>query len=420
MRLILFSVLTCFVASGCATEKLGWPQFGGPDRDFRVPIGFAIKPWGTDGPTRLWSRSIGAGHSMVASDGRALFVTYRNDRDQEIVASVDPDNGQTIWERAYDAPLTPAADGQKHIVDFGIGPQSTPLVLDGRVYTVGFTGKLHCLDAATGSILWSHDLLNDFGGTFMEYGYSASPVAYRNLVILPVGGAGHSIMAFDRQTGRVVWKAGDFTCSHASPIVMTVGGRSHLVLYMASDVVGLSPGDGRIHWTFPHGRKDRKALCSPVALPGDRVYFVNDGFQPSSRVLQLSIDAGRVAVQELWSSREIKGGLFNPVRMGDLMYSQGNGRTSLMVFNTNTAKVYWHERGFERAKLVSTGRQLIVLDEEGVLMLGVPLPDRIEFVAKAKIMEYPAWAVPTLIGNRLFLRDSKNLVALELTPNEQM
>ena len=123
--------------------------------------------------------------------------------EHEVVIAMHAASGQTAWEYAYHAPITVNMSRAP-------GPRATPLVLAGAIYTVGATGRVHCLDKQTGTVIWSHDLFTEFKAHVQPEFYSASPLAYKNTLIVPVGAAGGSIMAFDLKTGAVVWKSLDF------------------------------------------------------------------------------------------------------------------------------------------------------------------------------------------------------------------
>jgi hypothetical protein len=164
----------------------GWTQWGGPNRNFTSDSKGLASSWPAAGPRKLWTYSIGDGYSGIAVDGGALYTMYRRPAklwqlgrvDQEVVVG-------------YDAPHLRNMDMQP-----GPGPDSMPMVIGDRLYSVGVTGKLHCLDKRTGKLLWSHDLYEEFHGTVLTYGYSCQPLAYGNTLILMVGGRGHALMAF--------------------------------------------------------------------------------------------------------------------------------------------------------------------------------------------------------------------------------
>src|SRR5262249_6492130 len=184
-------------SSGVASaQTASWPQWGGPQRNFMVEAKGLAESWPAGGPKRLWSRPLGEGHSSVVVDAERLYTMY-SQGEQEFVVALDAATGKTIWEKSYAAPPRGLE------LEFGKGPHSTPLITGNLLITVGVIGKLQAFEKQTGNLVWSHDLWQEYGGKRMGRGYSCSPLAYKNTVILTVGGAGQSLMAFDQKTGAV-------------------------------------------------------------------------------------------------------------------------------------------------------------------------------------------------------------------------
>jgi outer membrane protein assembly factor BamB len=164
-----------------------------------------------------------------------------------VVVALDPATGKTRWERTYEAPPVAGMN-----LEYGPGPHSTPLVVRDRVYAVGVTGKLRALDRKTGRPVWSRDLWNGLGGKVQDRGYSCSPLAYRDTIVLTVGGSGQAVVAFGQEDGRVVWKNGDFDPSPSTVALISVDGQDQLVLFHANGIAGLDPGSGAALWDHPH------------------------------------------------------------------------------------------------------------------------------------------------------------------------
>lgn len=209
-----------FASANCclSAHAQDWPQWGGPERDFKSTAKGLAARWPAQGPRRLWSRPLGAGHSAISAEAGRLYTLYRKD-EREVVIALDAKTGKTIWETVYGAPYLPKID-----MSYGDGPHATPLLAGNLLYTVGATAKLHCLDKFSGQVKWSHNLWREYNGTFIGVGYSSSPLLYRNTLIVQVGGAGQSVMAFDLHSGAVVWRAQDFKNSDASPLLITLDG----------------------------------------------------------------------------------------------------------------------------------------------------------------------------------------------------
>jgi outer membrane protein assembly factor BamB len=172
-------------SSAVATTP-GWPRWGGPGGDFKVVVAGLAESWPEDGPPVLWRRPLGAGYSAIAAVAGTLYTIYRDGED-DVVIALRADDGETVWEHRYRAPTR-----EGNSLEFGKGPHATPLILADRLVTLGYTGVLSCLDRKTGEPIWTHDLIPDFEGEVLEFGYSASPILQDGKVIVLVGGSRHA------------------------------------------------------------------------------------------------------------------------------------------------------------------------------------------------------------------------------------
>jgi outer membrane protein assembly factor BamB len=386
-----------------------WPQWGGPARDFKSSAKGLAASWPEGGPRKVWSRELGEGYSSVAVAGSRLYTMLRRG-EQEVVVALDAATGQTLWEYAYDAPFS-----REYSMENGPGPHSTPTVAGGRVFTTGATGKLHALDAARGKLLWAHDLMGEFKGTLRVNGYACSPVVYGDHVIVQVGGAGAAVVAFAQKDGAVVWKKHDFKNSSASPLVIRVDGQDQLVAFMYDTIVGLDPRGGDLLWSYPHQTEFGLNVSTPV-WGDDGLLFLSSSYGGGSRVLRLKSAGGRATVEEVWAHKLMRIHFGNVVRLGDTVYgSSGDfGTAPLTAVDVKTGKVLWRERGFARATFVAADGRLILLDEDGHLALATPTPEGLKLHSKVALLTGNAWTAPALAGTRLYVRDRRNVMALEL------
>ena len=279
-RAIAFLALLLFTTTTARAQSSDWAQWGGPQRNFKSDAKGLATTWPETGPRRLWQRELGDGYSAIAAEGGTLFTMYRKG-DNEVAIALDAATGKTIWEFSYAAPFSPEYD-----MSNGPGPHATPLVAGNMVFTSGATGKLHGLDKKTGKSLWSHDLLSEFHGTLRVNGYSCSPIAYKNEIVMMVGGQSSALVAFNQKDGAVIWKKHDFKNSTSSPIVINVDGQDQLVAFMYGEVVGVDPVDGSLLWSHPHPVEYGLNVSMPVWGP-DNLLFISSGYDGGSRVLKL-------------------------------------------------------------------------------------------------------------------------------------
>ncbi|MBI1826941.1 MAG: PQQ-like beta-propeller repeat protein [Planctomycetes bacterium] len=397
------------VALTAPSAHAQWPQWGGRDRNFAVESGKLSTAWSTEGPKKIWSHAFGPGYSSIVVDGGKLYAMYRA-ADDEVVAALDAESGKTLWEHKYAAPLPEGMDPQ-----FGKGPNSTPAVSGDRIYAAGVTGVLSCLDKNTGKIVWTTDLEKDQGVKGPHFGYSASPLVYKDSVIVSGGGAGHGMLAFDAATGKLRWAKQDFEDVYSSPILISVEGDDQIVLLAEAKVVGVSPKDGELVWSQPHENQWKTNISTPI-WGSDGILYVTSGGEAGSRGLKLKKKADKTEVEEVWATRKMAVGQGNTVRVGDMVYgsSGGDGPMFITAINAKTGALAWRERGFGKAMMLHGDGKLLILDEDGNLAIAEPTAESLKVISKSQVLKKPAWTAPTLVGTRLYVRDNEQIMALDL------
>lgn len=401
---VLIATIVCLL---CADLRAQWTQFGGPNQSFRVDDPGVAREWPSEGPRRVWSRKLGPGFSSIIAEGDRLYTMYRTGN-QEVVISLDAGTGETRWEYRYES--TPV---EGHLSEYGDGPNATPLFSEGRLYTIGVASVMHCLEAETGKKLWSHNLWRDFGGNTIVFGYSSSPIEYKNTVIVLVGGKEQSIVAFDKKDGRVVWKNLSFKNTFSTPRIMKICGEDQLVTFMTTEVIGADPLTGALKWQYPSVNEWKQNITMPILLDDDLLFA--SSYHAGTRGLRL-VKGEPFRVEELWSTRKVEFFYTNAVRIGDYIYgTSGDQAASLMsAINARTGKIAWRKRGFAPANLVALGNRLIIVDEDGYVALATPTPDGLTVHSKVRLLTPRVRTAPTIVGHMLYLRDAKRMLALDL------
>ena len=415
---VLILVFVAVLASPSPfTAAEGWPQFGGAERNFRVETS-SVGVWDGDGPKTLWERELGEGYSGIVASGGVLYTMYRplawlgmTTRDEEVAVAIDAATGKSLWEQRNPVEFLPSMR-----MEHGPGPHATPLLAGGRLFTAGVLGRLQALDPRTGKVLWSHELWKDLGGTEMDRGYSCSPLAWKDTVIVAVGGRGQALMAFDQKDGSVRWKAGSFVVSPSSPVIVDVAGQEQLVFFGGEEVLGLDPATGKALWSHPHATQYKLNIALPVSGENG-LLVVSSAYSGGTRALRLTRDGDTTSVEELWFTNRMRIHHGNFVRIGNHVYgSSGDfGPAPLSAVDLATGEVVWRDRAFAKATLVLAGGRLIVLDEDGTLGLVTVSPEGLDVQARAEIFSGRSWTAPTLVGTRLYMRDRKQMVALDLS-----
>ena len=399
-----------------------WRKWGGPNGNFVVDSPPLAERWPTDGPPELWGRPLGAGHSAIlAGDGR-LFTMYRVAHGQggggpfdpeESVIALDAATGDTLWEHTYPS----------KVQDFGqgAGPHSTPLLVDGRLFTIGTNKELHVFDPATGDVLWSRNLIEDFDAppllirSMIKPGYGGSPLAYNDTIIAQVGGPGQSVMALRQHDGAVVWKSGSFMVSHSPAGLISVNGALQLVVFAGQAVHGLDPDTGEILWVHAHDAGNDFNFQVPL-WGEDNILFMSSGYIGGSRAIRLTRDGDLTTSTELWHDPRLRFTFLNPLRLGEFVYgTSGQGATAIMTAtHVATGETAWRTRGFSRANMLYADGKAIILQEDGTLSMVTLAPSGMSSLAETDLFETTSWTVPTLVGTTLYARDRERVVALDL------
>lgn len=409
---MLCGTLACTIAAATALPTMAaspdWPQWGGPSRDFKVSAPKLADSWPESGPKVKWRRALGEGYSAIATKDGTLYTMYRKDG-KDVIVALDAGNGKTRWEYAYDAPQHEGSTDR-----FGTGPNATPLVLDDRVITLGFTGIMQCIDRATGKSIWSHDFINEYDGSVLKFGTSASPLLYKGNVIALVGGEKNGIMAFNPKDGSVVWKSKPYDVSYASPIIINVDGQDQIVFFSSSDVMGVDASNGNFLWSYPCSNQYKNNATDAI-WGDDNLLWAATQLDGGTRVIRLSQKGGKTSVEKVWESDKIKVFHWNAVRVKDHVYASIGGKvTMLSAVNVKTGDVAWKERGFHKANCIYADDKLIFVDENGVLAMAKVSPEGMKILGQTQLLEKVAWTVPTLVGDQLYVRDTKEIVALDL------
>ncbi|MCP4246821.1 MAG: PQQ-binding-like beta-propeller repeat protein [bacterium] len=399
----LLALMGCVQPAG-----MQWPQWGGPNQDFKADSAGLATEWPEAGPSRMWGREIGEGYSAILADAGRLYTMCRVD-DQETVLCLDAKTGETVWEYKYDS--SPRKGHEKR---FGQGPRATPLISGDRIYTIGVAGKMHCLDKTSGSVIWSVGLWDEFEGNVLPHGYSSSPIAYKDTILALVGGKGHGIVAFNKKDGSVAWKNLDFLNSYSTPRILKIGGQDQLVTFMATAVIGADPNNGELKWQYPQENQWKQNICQPVVTADDYLFISSS--DAGSRGLKLTPDGDKTRVEEVWSTRKIQFYHVNSVQMGDYVFgSTGTmGPAFLAVVNIKTGKITWRKRGFAKATCVYADGRMILLDEDGNLGLTTVTPEEFTLHSKVELLDKVAWTVPTIVGKTMFVRNQTEILALDL------
>jgi len=394
-----------------AGQSAQWTQWGGPHRNFQTEASGLKDVWPAAGPRVIWKRALGEGYSSAAVENGVLYTMYGKPR-EEVVLAADAETGKTLWEHT-----TPMGFQSDAAGEMGNGPYSTPLLVGDRLFTTGVAGRLQCLEKKTGKLLWTQELVTSHQGSRLMYGYASSPMAFRETVIVPVGGPGKSVMAFQQADGKVAWAKGDFGNVYSSPLLISVGGLEQVALLMDGAVLAVNPHNGDPQWQVPFKAEYSIAIATPVWGP-DNLLFVSSEYNGGAKVIELQRNGSQTKATELWSSNRLRLHHSNAMRIGDAIYFSSGGKGSqaiLSAVDARSGNIHWQERSIQKATFVWADQKLITLAQDGTLMIAYPSPQGFKIAAKAQLLTELAWTPPALVGTRLYLRDRRNMMAVDLS-----
>jgi outer membrane protein assembly factor BamB len=398
-----------------------WPQWGGPNRDFKVEATGLANEWPSDGPRTIWHRTLGTGYSAVVADAGVLYTMYRTKKTDahEYTIALDAKTGETLWQER-DLAAVPASLPEHQRTEF-TGPNATPLVVGDRLFTVGRNALLNCRKRSDGTIIWKHDLVGEFGAEIPNCGFSASPLAYKDTIVLPVGRAegdereGYSLIAFDQESGAIVWHQHTFRIGHSSPILITFGGQDQLVLCTVSALIGVDPATGALLWEYsPPGEAQFQMVRATPVWDGKDTLVLSEW--ETGYAIRLTKNAGTTSAELLWTTRKAPLDMGTPILTDELLIGSRAGMNGPLVGQDPlTGKRLWLERAFQTTVLVAGGDKLIMLDSKGQLGLATATRQGLTIHSRCQLTTQYSFTAPTLVGTTLFVRDERHIMALDLS-----
>lgn len=391
-------------AADASPVEGSWPQYRGENADAIVAGAELLAPWPEDGPPVAWTTEVGKGYSGMAVVDNRLFTLFDQEGAQWAVA-YDAASGRELWRHRLDDEYS---DRQ------GDGPRSTPTVADGVVYALSAKAKLAALDAADGKVRWSKDLRDELGARIPSWGVSAQPVVEGDLLLVDVGGRDASAVAFDRKTGEVRWKAGSDGPGYSQPVVFEAAGRRQAVFFTASQLLAVDPADGTVLWTKPWKTSYDVNAATPIFVPPNRL-LVSSGYDTGSALLEIVAgEGGELTTREVWRTRRLKNQFSSSVVVGDRIYGFDN--KIFKALDLASGEEVWLQRGFQHGSLLAAGEHLIVLGENCRLALVEANADEYREISAVDVLGRRCWTMPTLVGDRLFVRDAETMISFDVSP----
>jgi len=406
IRLSLFSAaVLLLIGSACGVAE-DWPQFLGPSRNGIYAGTNIAKTWPAEGPPIRWQRKVGAGFSgpVAASNQVVLFHRVAG---KETIECLEMEKGNTLWSSGYPT---------SYQDDFGFdeGPRATPAIADGRIYTFGAEGVLACWNFADGEKVWMIDTRKEYGTPKGFFGVACSPLLEGDSVLLNIGGKdGAGIVAFDKATGKLRWKATGHEASYSSPVAADVKGKRALFFLTREGLIVLSPS-GKVITEFEWRPPSHASVSAATPLIIDNYIFLSISYDRGAVLLQFD---GK-EVKQIWAGDD---SLSN--HYATTVYQEGylygfDGRQeqgcNLRCVELKTGKVQWSQDRFGAGTVTLVNHELFVLTERGELVRAPATANGFKPSARAQVLPFQVRAYPAISDGRLFARSKDRLVCVDL------
>jgi len=375
-----------------------WPQWRGPNRDGKVTGFTAPQTW----PKQLaekWKAKVGEGNATPALVGDRLYVFARQG-EEEVTLCLDASSGKALWKDAYASPTISGPDARQHA-----GPRSSPAVAAGKVVTLGVTGVLSCLDAATGKVAWRN---SDFTKAVPRFHTAVSPLIADGMAVAQLGSEDSGgIMAFDLDSGAVKWKWDGEGPMYASPVLATIDGVKQVVSLTAKSVVGVALADGKLLWQVPFEAQGRAYNAATPIVDGQTVIFTGGG--RGTKAVKIEKRGDGFAAKELWSNEGLATAFNTPVLKDGLLFGLSD-KGVLFCIDAQTGKEAWVDTAKRDrfGAILDAGSVMLALPGNSELIAFKP-GKQFEELGRIKVSETPTYAHPVLAGNRIFVKDRDSL-----------
>jgi outer membrane protein assembly factor BamB len=405
-----------------------WPRWRGPRGDGTWNETGIVEKFSAETLPRKWTAEIGAGYTGPTVAGGRVYLMDRLTKPAmaERVLCFDEQTGQEIWKLAYEC--------EYGKIGYQAGPRAAVTIDGGKAYALGATGRMHCLNAADGKMVWEKDLESLYDIDMPIWGIAGSPLIFRDLVVLHIGGQGGAcIVALHKDTGKEAWKALEDRAQYTTPVLVEQGGQPVLICWTGDSVAGLEPTSGKVLWR--HVWKPRNmpiGIATPVVAK-DRVFFTS--FYDGSLMLRLAANKPEAKVEwQLVGSSErntdaLHSIISTPVFDGDYVYGV-DSYGELRGLDAGDGKRLWEDRTatpearWSTIHFVKNGDRYFLFNERGELLIGKLSPQGFQEISRAKLLEPTTeqlrqrggvcWSHPAFANRCVFARNDKELVCASL------
>lgn len=426
MKNIALILLLAIVVFSCSQpEKNKWNQYLGADRNAVVEGANISRTWPDKVPEKLWEFKLGPGYGGASIYNNEVFVLDRIEGVADVLRCLDLNTGQELWQYKYEA---------KGKLPYP-GSRAVPTVDENYVWCVGPHGDINCIDKKTHESLWSHNLLDDYGGELQSWGFSISPIVFNDLVIVAPQGEKAGVVAYNKLNGKVVWESRRLTGQrfHVSPTMGKYGGIDQVIMIsscvkgdgLSSDeVVAFEVNTGKELWRY-EGLNSFACIAPPLAIDENRLFLTScaykDKYDPVSILLEINAVDKEFQINEVFRNEDAGCKMHPPVLVNNHFYINNNGRPNELVCLNLKGERAWEKEsvpGFEMGSIILVDGLIINQNgKNGDVYLIDPTPEGYKELGKASFFssdKSQAWSPMAFGKGKLLLRDMEKIVCLSL------
>ena len=316
-------------------------------------------------------------------------------------------NGHELWTQKWSA---------EYADETGDGPRATPTWDAGRIYALGATGELRCLDANSGAVIWGKNILSDNQAKNLPWAMAASPLIVDDkVIVLPGGTSGKSVVAYNKNNGAPVWRVLNDTQAYVSPMLVELAGRRQIVVVSASRVVGLTPENGALLWEYPWGPDMGINVSQPIMVDRNR-FFISSGYGKGAALVEVKGSGNSFTASTVWENNNMKNKFNSSVLYNGYVYGLDEG--ILVCLDVNTGERKWKDGRYGYGQIILAGSHLIVTSDKGDVALVKATPNAYTEVARFTAVQGKTWNYPALAGGRLLVRNSTEMAAYDISTNK--
>jgi len=410
LSLIALATLTVIASLDAQTPaRDSWPQWRGPARSGTLTVDEAPTVWPAD-LVKGWSVEVGEGYSSPVSGGGRVFVHARRDPD-EVVSAIDLATGAVAWSQKYAAPM----EKNPYAKQMAKGPYSTPLLADGRLYTIGTTAIVSAWNASTGALVWRKDFSSRVDTSKLFCGTAISPLRTKSGIVIHVGDdRGGTIAALDPATGKETWSTAVRGPGYASPIEVTLAGVTQVVTMTTRSIIGVDSGTGTTLWEFPFDDEWNENIVTPVATPTG---VIVSGVRQGTRRLVVAKAGNAWSVTAAWHTPDVAMYMSSPVLAKGALYGHSSKRKGQFVaLDPESGKILWATEGRNAtsASVVAAGNHVVFLTTDSQMIVAPVDPSQFREVRRYTVGSSTTYAHPIVLRDRVIVRDASNVTVWSL------